>query len=256
MQTRRAPRESLKTRLTRLEPPPPWGGGTVAGMIATAALLLIVGTFVTLTWLPPTAEARLAGWALGGLLLIGLIALQNRNRPHIVAALRLGPGSTPLPFVLFLAVGVALTLDLLSLALTGGQFLPAPELAGVNPQGSLLAWALALGFMLVIQPISEELVFRGFAFPWLRVKAGAWGGLLASAALYALFHVLIYPPDYSLSNPTADASAALWYGLALPFFAGLTIAATRAVTGSTRAAIIAHAGFGLFAILKLLALAG
>lgn len=256
MQTRSTPRESLRTRLTRPEPPPPWGGGVVIGMIASAALLLIVGTFVALTWLPSTAEARLAGWALGGALLIGLIALQNRHRPQVLAALRLGASATPLPFILFLAVGIALTFDLISLGLTGGQFLPAPELIGANSQGSLVSWLLVLGFMLLIQPAGEELVFRGFAFPWLRLKLGAWGGLLASAAAYALFHALLYPPDYSLTNPAAGPFPALWYGLALPLLAGLSIGAVRAATGSTRAAIVAHAGFGLFAVLKLLALAG
>lgn len=256
MQTRSTPREPLRTRLARLEPPPPWGGSTVAAMIASAALLLIAGTFVMLTWLPPTAEAQLAGWALGGALLIGLIMLRNRNRPQILGALRLGASATPLPFILFLAVGIALTLDLISLGLTGGAFLLAPELIGVNPQGSLIAWLLVLGFMLLIQPVGEEIVFRGFAFPWLRAKLGAWGGLLAAAAVYALFHALLYPPNYSLMSSAAGPFPALWYGLALPFFAGLSIGAVRAATGSTRAAIVAHAGFGLFAVLKLLALAG
>ncbi len=256
MQTRSTPRESLFKRMARLEAAPPWGGGTVIGMIASAFLLLVAGTFVALTWLPPTAEARLAGWALGGLLLIGVIALQVRNRPQITAALRLGPGTTPLPFILFLSVGVALTLDLLGLTITGGAFLPAPELIGADMQASLVTWLLALAVMLVIQPISEELVFRGFAFPWLRVKLGAWAGLIAAAALSAVFHVLIFPPDYAEASPGVGAFPALWYGLALPFLAGLTISAVRAVTGSTRAAIVAHAGFGLFAVLKLLALAG
>lgn len=256
MQTRSTPREPLLKRLTRLEPAPPWGGGTVLVMTVSAFLLLIAGSFAALAWLPATPEAKLFGWGLGGAGLIALITLRLRNRPEHRAALRLRPTGTPLPFVLFIAVGFALTLDLLSLVVTGGAFLTTPELIGAETQGSLVTWVLAVLVLVIIQPISEELVFRGYAFPWLRASFGAWPGLLLASALSAVFHFLIYPPDYSVTQPGLGSFPAIWFGLLLPFLAGLIISSTRAVTGSTRAAIVAHAGFGLFAVLKLLALAG
>ncbi len=46
-----------------------------------------------------------------------------------------------------------------------------------------------------------------------------------------------------------------WYGLILPMLSGLVFGAVRAGTGSTLAAIAAHAAFGLFALLKLLVIA-
>jgi membrane protease YdiL (CAAX protease family) len=256
MQTRRAPREPLMKRLTRLEPAPPWGVGTVLIMIVSAFLLLIAGSFVALSWLPATPEAKLFGWALGGAGIILLVTLRVRNRPDQREALRLRPSGTPLPFVLFIAVGFALALDVLSLAVTGGAFLTTPELIGAETQGSLPTWVLAVLVLVAIQPISEELVFRGYAFPWLRNAFGAWGGLLLAAAVSAFFHFLMFPPDYRAVRPETTDFTLLWFGLALPFLSGLTISATRAITGSTRAAIVAHAGFGLFAVLKLLALAG
>lgn len=256
MQTRSTPREPLLKRLTQIEPAPPWGGGTVILMVVSAFLLLIAGSFVALTWLPANPEAKLFGWGLGNAGLIGLVTLRIRNRPEQRQALRLLPNGTPLPFVLFIAVGFALAFDLLSLVITGGAFLVAPELIGAEAQGSLITWVLAVVVLVVLQPISEELVFRGYAFPWLRAAFGAWPGLLLASALSAFFHFLIFPPDYSLTQPATGSFPALWFGLVLPFLAALVIGATRAITGSTRAAIIAHAGFGLFAVLKLLALAG
>ena len=42
----------------------------------------------------------------------------------------------------------------------------------------------------------------------------------------------------------------------LPLLAALVITGVRAYTGSTRAAFMVHAGIGLFAVLKVLVLAG
>ena len=256
MQTRSTPREPLFRRMARLDPAPPWGVWTVIGLIVSAFLLMIAGSFVALTWLPPTPEAKLLGWGLGAAAFIGVIAFRLRGRPDQRDALRLRPSGTPLPFVLFIAFGFALTFDLLSLIVTSGAFLTAPELIGAEAQGSLITWVLAILFLVLLQPISEELLFRGYAFPWLRSAFGAWMGLVLCAALGALFHALIYPPDYSAVAPGTGPFPALWFGIALPFLSGLIISMTRATTGSTRAAIVAHAGFGLFAVLKLLALAG
>jgi membrane protease YdiL (CAAX protease family) len=169
------------------------------------------------------------------------------------AALRLSSGTTPLPFVLFISFGAALILDLVGLAVTG-EFLPAPALLGVNLiNGGLVSWLFAIGSLLIIQPISEELVFRGVAFPLLRSRLGAWFGLIAAAALSAMFHLLAYPIDYSWTYGRDMGAANLWYMGLLPFFAAMVFGITRAVTGSTRSAMVAHAAFGLFALLKVFA---
>jgi membrane protease YdiL (CAAX protease family) len=100
--------------------------------------------------------------------------------------------------------------------------------------------------MLIAQPLGEELVFRGVVQPVFRTILSAWPGLLVTALVYGLFHQLAYPPAYAdISSQTA-----LWYGLALPALQGVIFGMNRAVTGSTRAAIFAHAAFGLFALLK------
>lgn len=242
-----AERKSLFARIATLEPAPPWGVGAALVTAVVAFILIVAATTIALVWLEGQPYAELAGWTLAGLIVI-LYVLQTRRRPEERAALRLGAGGIPLPFVMFLCLGFALLFDLISLAITG-EFLPSPELLTANLRaGGALSWLFAIGFMLLAQPIAEELVFRGVAFPALRTAFGAWGGLVACAGLYAVFHLLAYPPNYT----NVSAVTPLWYGLALPFLDGLIISAVRGYSGSTRAAMAAHAAFGLFAVVKLL----
>jgi membrane protease YdiL (CAAX protease family) len=107
--------------------------------------------------------------------------------------------------------------------------------------------------MLIAQPLAEELVFRGVALPALRTALGARFGLVATAALSAVFHLLIYPASYTAVDSGVSPLAALWYSGVTPFLAALVFGSVRVVTGSTRLAIAAHVAFGLFALLRLLA---
>jgi hypothetical protein len=65
-----------------------------------------------------------------------------------------------------------------------------------------------------------------------------------TSVFYAVFHLLAYAP------PGGSSGALLWYTLILPFLESLFITVVRANTRSTRAAIAAHAGLGLFALLR------
>jgi membrane protease YdiL (CAAX protease family) len=103
--------------------------------------------------------------------------------------------------------------------------------------------------MVIAQPLAEELIFRGVLLSSLRGTIGAWPGYILSALLYALFHLITYGSSISDFN-------SLWYGQILPFIGGLIFGAVRLSTGSTRAAILAHVGFGLFAVVKILTLSG
>ena len=57
--------------------------------------------------------------------------------------------------------------------------------------------ALALLMILILAPIIEELVFRGFLYSYLKQKMGFKGALLLSAFLFALFH---FSPSQGFSN--------------------------------------------------------
>jgi membrane protease YdiL (CAAX protease family) len=229
------------------EPAPPWGLGAALVTVIVAFVLVVAGTTIALVWLEGRRIAELAGWTLASLI-ITIYVMQTRRRPEERTALRLDVSGMPLPFVMFFSLGFALLFDLISLAVTS-EFLPVPELLAVNLRaGGVVEWVFAVGFMMLAQPIAEELVFRGVAFLALRTMFGGWIGLIASAGLYAVFHLLAYPPNYA----NVSGITPIWYGLLLPFLDGLIISAIRAYTGSTRAAMAAHAAFGLFAVVKLL----
>jgi len=139
----------------------------------------------------------------------------------------------------------------IGLAVTG-VFAPSPELASL-PIAAMtpMSWLFAVLLMVAAQPALEELAFRGVALPSLRHALGGWGGMIACAGLSAAFHLLAYPPNTAGDNSLIP----LWYGLLLPFLDALIFGAIRASTGSTRAALAAHAIFGVFAVIKLLVIA-
>lgn len=251
----------LKTLISRIsapETPSPWSTLTAIGaMIATFASV-IIGSTLALTLFPDNLASILIGWIIASILTIVFIGLTRRRTTADIEALRLDKSLAPLPIVLLLSLGLAVGLDILGLGVTG-QFRPVPELLPICqlfpdgttaciPSADIFVWIVAFGLMALAQPIAEELVFRGVVYPAFRKAAGAGLGLLICALLYALFHFLVYPafPD----------TASLWYGLAAPFLIGLYLTGIRAYSQSTRAAIIAHVGFGLFAALKAFTLSG
>jgi membrane protease YdiL (CAAX protease family) len=241
----------LIERLKTPEPPPPWGISQAVTALVVGFVALIGGALLALVFFPMQTFTTLAGWTVGALLLANYISA-TRKAPADREAMRLGSPTTPIFFVMFITLGFALVFDLLGLAVTG-TFLASPELSslGVTVPG-IVDWIFAVAFMVLAQPAAEELVFRGVVLPVLRIRLGAWLGLIINAGLFAVFHAALYTPGGEVFPPNVT----LWYSLALPFLGGLLLAAIRVYTGSTRAAIFAHATLGLFAIVKLLVMSG
>ncbi len=237
-------RPSILDRIATLEPAPPWDLTAVIFTVIASFVGVVAAVAMIQTWFGDRPSSLLSAWTLASLIML-VVVLQTRRTPNQRAALRLDSMRVSLPLLLVLNIGVAMALDVLSLGVTR-QFLPAPELLSLAQQPETAAWVFGVLLMVLAQPLGEEMVFRGVAQPALRSALGAWGGLFASALAYGVFHLLTYPPTYTgVSQETA-----LWYGLVLPVLQGLVFAVNRAATGSTRAAIIAHAAFGVFALLK------
>jgi membrane protease YdiL (CAAX protease family) len=237
-------RTSLLQRITTLEPAPPWSLFAAVFTIIAAFTGIVAAVGLVQTWLGERPSTLVSAWTLGNLVMIFLIT-RTRRAEKDRAALRLEAVRVPLSLLLVLNIGAAMALDLLSLAVTGA-FLPAPELLALWQQPEAATWVFGVLLMLVAQPFGEELVFRGVAQPALRAALGAWGGLIVTAVLYGVFHMLAYPPRYAGVTQTT----VIWYGLILPILQGMVFSVNRAATGSTRAAIAAHVAFGLFALLK------
>ncbi len=236
----------MARRIGRTQPAPPWTIVTVVTTVVAAFAALILGSTLSSLVFGFTPGALLTGWIIGSLLMAVFVTV-SRSRDR--AALQLDAARSPLVLVVLIAIAAALTFDLISLAVTG-QALPPIEIfiafQGIQTPGFTL-WILAFVLLALAQPVGDELVFRGVVFPSLAQMMGAWGGLVATAAAHAVFHLLIYAP-------TGGGFTLLWYGLLLPLLEALFYTAVRAHTGSTRAAIAAHFGVGAFNVLRALTL--
>jgi membrane protease YdiL (CAAX protease family) len=249
----------LLDRINAPETAPPWGVLTAIGAMIAAFASILIGTTIVLPLFETTIAAPLLGWTLAGVFTVVILRLILRRVPDANAALRLDKSLSPLPLVMLFSLGVAIALDLLNYGVTG-QFRPSSELLPIcqilvdgtsvcASAGNIFAWAIAFILMALVQPIAEEMVFRGVVYPLFRKAMGVGLGLLICALVYGLFHLLAY------GSASSDL-AAVWYGLIAPFLAGLYFTAVRAYSQSTRAAIIAHIAFGLFAVLKAFTLSG
>lgn len=217
---------------------PPWPLRRALTALLTLLAATMFGAILALTLTDGAPWAALAGWSAGAAL-TGL-ALRARFR-HEGAALPLGPGGMqPLP-ALLTGFGAALLLDTLLLA-SGGSVLPAPELAALAQRPrEPWPWLLAILFLLLLQPLVEGLVFRGLLQPALQARYSLRGGLLSGAFAWALFHLLVYSGAGAGTAPLFAARLA----------AGLLLGVLRNRGDSARAAIFAHAGLNLFALLRL-----
>lgn len=90
--------------------------------------------------------------------------------------------------------------------------------------------------VIVVTPIGEEVLFRGFLFRgWLRGPNDAWAVIFVTAALWALIHL-----QYD------------WYVTGQIFAFGLMLGWMRWATGSTVLAILLHAMINLEGMLETL----
>jgi len=128
----------------------------------------------------------------------------------------------------------ALTGPLLALALAFLAYaLRAPQGAMAIEELITDRWSLiAIGVgAVVLGPVFEETVFRGFAQPLLVRAMGLFGGLFACALPFSLLH----GPQYKWS----------WQHLLVLTIASMVFGLIRHRTGSTAASTLAHAAYNL-----------
>ncbi len=245
--------QGWRARLGQAEEAPPWRFFDVLNsFFALFLAMVLIGTmlsqifFTLVSPLADTSMVLLLGWSLGGVIGGGFLYFLRRRDEKELNALRLIPTKQPAIFLVLLGIGFGILVDLIVLAGTGGASVVA-ELT-YAPQYGLAGWVLAVLFLVIVQPIAEELLFRGMLHPYLRALIGGWPGLVLTAILYAVFHLLIY------GNPTALDQTSAWRELIAPFAGGLLLGGVRATSGSTRAAMLVHAGMGAFAIMGALVL--
>jgi membrane protease YdiL (CAAX protease family) len=128
--------------------------------------------------------------------------------------------------VIIAVAGLAVVIlvgDLLTLA-SGRELVPAVQLEmlrSAQAQGALLSLWVAF---VVVAPVSEELLFRGFLFRgFVREPRDALPGILAISLVWSLLHI-----QYD------------WFGASLVFVIGMLLGYVRLYSGSTTLVILLH----------------
>jgi hypothetical protein len=106
--------------------------------------------------------------------------------------------------------------------------IPTPVEGLISGRGSL--WLVAF-FAVVLGPLFEELLFRGFLLPLLQRVLGAWPAILLTAIGFALLHGSQYQW--------------YWQDLLVVGLAGVAFGYARYRTGSTAAGALLHGGYNL-----------
>jgi len=134
---------------------------------------------------------------------------------------------------------VILVADLLTVAF-GRELVSAFQLQihrSAEAQGALISLWLAL---IVVGPVGEELLFRGFLFRgFVREPRDALPGILAISLIWALLHI------------QHD-----WFGVSLLFGIGVLFGYVRLYSGSTTLVILLHALLNLESVLETVVVLG
>jgi membrane protease YdiL (CAAX protease family) len=124
----------------------------------------------------------------------------------------------------FMGIGVLmLALDFL------GRFLPMPKTTPFDQffDRPLDAY-LTVAFAISLGPLMEELFFRGFLYPVLARRMGAFWGILLTALPFGLIHYLQYRS---------------WAAVLIIVLVGVVLTTVRAVTKSVASSFLAHVGY-------------
>ncbi len=134
----------------------------------------------------------------------------------------------PIPYAfLMLAAGPVLTIALSALGVLLRAPLDSSQIEVLIKSRASLAAIILFG--VVLAPIVEEMLFRGFLLPLLVRSMGPWVGILLTAVPFALLH--------GVQNHWA------WQPVLLIGIAGIAFGYVRYKTGSTTAAFLMHSAY-------------
>lgn len=246
-------RNGIFAQLGAPQPPPPWSlGEGLLGLVALALGTLLIAPSVALLLSPdpntvnPENAPLLVGWLLGLVIVTGFVLLRWRRTQEKFAGLALGRGRNLL-LLLFFGAGVALVADLVAAGGSGEFTAVAPVLD--LPRGTAQNLVLAALFLVLVQPVTESLLFYGVLLPRFRASLGAWPGYALVALLYAGYYLLVY-------GARLPQGMLPWYGFAFPLVLSMALGAVRIITKSTRSALASAIGAGGAMLVVWLAVVG
>jgi uncharacterized protein len=202
---------------------------TLGAIFLMQLILILVGVrfiYRHESWIDVAQKPVLA--LLSELLAYGIVAIfmvllvEGKYHARFWPALRWnwpGPGGVSL-----LGVGVLmLGFDLL------GRFLPMPKTTPFDQffDRPLDAY-LTVAFAITLGPLMEELFFRGFLYPVVARRLGAFWGIVLTALPFGLMHYLQYRS---------------WSVVLIIVLVGVVLTTVRAVTKSVASSFLAHVGY-------------
>lgn len=229
----------------------PWRGGQVAIGILLVVLSLVLASAIALPlgFLAGGYRTAVVAWTssqLLGLAILGIVWYLGPKRYRVpISSLGLTSPGLPWPRVALLVIGV-LVASLAATALYGWlvkllgyEPLKPPDIPpGIAFPG--LAAILTFQALALWTPLAEEAFFRGFVLAGLVPRLGMVRAVVASAAIFSIFHI-------SQGSP----------GVLVPIFVtGLLLAWLYYRTGSLWASVMAHAGQNAVALAVTLYLPG
>jgi membrane protease YdiL (CAAX protease family) len=199
-------------------------------LVATFFFVAVSFSHAHNAYLALLVQAVLYGVGLGS---IAAILRLRYDRPFWRSLARVGP--RPLSALMSFMLGPFVWFSVAYLALLiRAQPKPLPfekDLSG--PALAILYGALVV----LVGPLFEELVFRGFMMPLFIRSSGATAGILITAALFGALHIFQYA-DWRTGLLLSGAGAAFGW--------------RRYTTGSTIDSVLMHVGFNLTPFVALL----
>jgi membrane protease YdiL (CAAX protease family) len=208
----------------------------VALFIGQALALLVITQFTKQDTAVTMTVLAALGYILGRMLALGVPVIIWKKR---IAARALGVDRSVtwsdislgilgfLPYILVSAAIVWLGTDVAKVIDPEvGQDIPFQNLSGQ------VEYFVAFFTLVIMAPLAEELLFRGYFLGRLSVRVNRWLAVFVTAFVFGLMHLL----------GGSDAGIVLQWGAAADTFAvGLVLGSLRIITGSIWAGVILHA---------------
>lgn len=213
----------------------PWGRFATLGLGAVALFAGQIIALAALTWYFGLSLTRLPDLSSDGVAVVIIILVSTPIEVALLAlfAQRCGPVAEYLGWKLprradvivgFITIAVFIALADLVSWLTGHGVVTTFQ-TDIYTTASAQGWLLLLWLsIIVVTPIGEETLFRGFLFRgWFREPKDAWFAIIATGGLFALLHV-----QYD------------WFVIAQVFCFGVLLGWMRWVSGSTVLTMMLH----------------